>query len=316
MSQAIPSMPRSGTVGLQQPGTPVGGVPGFIQSKKFPMFHKRSATANLSPAMGAVLKPVAIPRQPSGFIGRQHTPAFNVAGTNIPMGVGYPTGMHSPQARFVPKVYEACVYPPQMTSATTPHSQAAYNYPRCGTEPRKVAFRPRRKTKAPVLERKPSIIDGIKSAAKMIDTKEAGQLVGGFISGMFNVLTTIVNEIREDVITGLFKPEDPSYDAAHAYYYAGARQPRRQTGLTQRIDYTEAIERQIAYKNMHARTPSGATKRPQVVKNEATRNTHNEMYNAQLLNLMRDVDVDAYMMHDSSRPPSLPGSMMSSRFNL
>ncbi|GIX60797.1 SNF2-related domain-containing protein, putative [Babesia caballi] len=113
-----------------------------------------------------------------------------------------------------------------------------------------VAFKGRNKIKATSVQRQPSVfkevVDTIKEHAAVlpkIEAKEAAQLVGGFVSGTLSVLAHIVGDIRSDIINGMFKPEDPSYDAAKAYYYAANNHPTIPTGMTQRIDYIEEIER-------------------------------------------------------------------------
>nr|BAN66074.1 hypothetical protein [Babesia bovis] len=133
-----------------------------------------------------------------------------------------------------------------------------------------VAFRGRNQTKGSSAQRRPSVFNEMVAKIKenvpsfpTVEAKEAAQLVGGFVSGTLSVLAHIVGDIRGDIINGLFKPEDPSYDAAKAYYYANNNHPPMPTGMTQRIDYIEEIERcsQARSNSRHRVTP----KKPQAV---------------------------------------------------
>ncbi|AFZ79323.1 hypothetical protein BEWA_021710 [Theileria equi strain WA] len=178
------------------------------------------------------------------------------------------TGNIQLQKRFVPKVYTTEIYPPQMlvsrqnsiTYGRRMDSFGVNNFSQSrnstcqfngSSRPQsvrtQVKFKPRRPVKTPNTDRSSPLDKAFNSFRQSsifpsIDTKEAMHLVEGFVSGAVNVFHTIVDELRGDIITGLFKPDDPEYDAARAYYYSTVEeQSQKNSGLTQRIDYIEAI---------------------------------------------------------------------------
>ncbi|KAK1932756.1 hypothetical protein X943_000650 [Babesia divergens] len=255
---AVPMMPRFATSNI------IGGTNRTVQPQ-IPMPEKQNAQTRL--LHPNVTRTATIPPKGQGFKG---TPRNLYSRDTSPSAMPrQATGMS--RAPFVPRTYVTNVYPShdvvyhnrsptsttmspvfnQSRANTAAFSQAGQRFPQSQvTGSGHVAFKGRNKMKATSSQRRPSVfkevIDSIKEhtpALPVIDTKEAVQLVGGFVSGTLSVLAHIVGDIRGDIINGLFKVDDPSYDAARSYYYAANNHPAVPTGMTQRIDYIEEIEK-------------------------------------------------------------------------
>ncbi|CDR97042.1 hypothetical protein, conserved [Babesia bigemina] len=263
--------------------------------------------------------PSAMPRQGTGMSRRNFTPSSYV--TEV-----YPT-YHAAQRSFTPS--RAPTTPMQYRSRANsstitqpgqrmPHGNGVH-----------IAFKGRNQMKASSAQRSQSVfkgmVDKIKehtAALPTIDAKDAAQLVGGFVSGTLSVLAHIVGDIRGDIINGLFKPEDPTYDAAKAYYYAGNNHPTIPTGMTQRIDYIEEIDKCTQMRANKTRGGGRNTNaqrsmppmhsyhepRPEHVRNHYPRPTAFG-HDPHMFAGMSERSLEEFLLNDSyldSAPPSMP----------
>ncbi|EAN32715.2 hypothetical protein TpMuguga_02g00432 [Theileria parva strain Muguga] len=75
------------------------------------------------------------------------------------------------------------------------------------------------------------------------DVNDAVRFLEGLVMFVLGVFRTIFGELRSDVISGMLGAEETSdYDVARSNYYSQLDEKFKNSGLTQRIDYTEAIE--------------------------------------------------------------------------
>ncbi|GFE53146.1 ATP-dependent RNA helicase [Babesia ovis] len=201
--------------------------------------------------------PTAMPRQSTGMSRKSFVPSSYVSKV-------YPS--YNPPNQVPTRVPTTPMFTPTRNNTAVfsrPQQPGAFVQPRAHNH---IAFRGRNHSKGTSAQRKPSVFNDVVTKLKehasslpTVEAKEAAQLLGGFVSGTISVLAHIVGDIRGDIINGLFKPEDPSYDAAKAYYYSNNNHPSMPTGMTQRIDYIEEIEKCMQARSK-SRNPRGAKK--------------------------------------------------------
>ncbi|KAK1444699.1 hypothetical protein BgAZ_106050 [Babesia gibsoni] len=259
MAAPMQAMPRMATAGII-------GRPAQTRQPTAPMSQKRQYTHQPF-FMSETAKTVVMPPKPQAYDG---TPKMRQGGASpVYQMPRQDTGVS--RASFVPSYHVTGVYPPpqvfsgqkpakQMNmAAPSPSRQSTAAAPQFGARAAQpqgrnnthVAFRGRNQAKTTSAQREPSVFNKMVSTIKehtsilpKIETKEATQLIGGFVTGTLSVLAHIVGDIRGDIINGLFKSDDPSYDAAKAYYYAtNGNPPPVPSAMTHRIDYLEEIEK-------------------------------------------------------------------------
>ncbi|ORM41893.1 uncharacterized protein BXIN_0539 [Babesia sp. Xinjiang] len=273
--------------------------------------------------------PAAMPRQGTGITRNNFVPSSYVSKV-------YPTYNPAQQAATPNRIPTTPILQQSRASKALfqPNEQRIFHaQPRLTNH---VAFKGRNQNKGNSAQRKPSVFNDVvnkikehASALPTIEAKEAAQLVGGFVSGTISVLAHIVGDIRGDIINGLFKPEDPSYDAAKAYYYSSNNHPSIPTGMTQRIDYIEEIEKCSRARSNS--TKPQQTRRPQQQMYPQQRRTpeptNQPMYKYQqympqreqqpttfgqdpnMFSMMSERTLEEFLLNDgylNSAPPSIP----------
>ncbi|GBE59107.1 SNF2-related domain-containing protein, putative [Babesia ovata] len=263
--------------------------------------------------------PAAMPRQGTGMSRKNFTPSsyvtevfptYNAAQRSYP-----PSRAPTTPAQYRSRANSSTVI---HQGQRAPHGNGVH-----------IAFKGRNQMKASSAQRSQSVfkevVEKIKehtAALPTIDAKDAAQLVGGFVSGTLSVLAHIVGDIRGDIINGLFKPEDPTYDAAKAYYYAGNNHPTIPTGMTQRIDYIEEIDKctQMRAGNMRGGRRNSNAQRPvqpmhsyHEQRPEPVRMHHPRPstfgHDPHMFSGMSERSLEEFLLNDSyldSAPPSMP----------